>query len=514
MTRIFILINLFFSFLCFSQKSPNVVWEIEAIAGKSINYINTEGETFLEKSGKIYKYDKNGNLLWSNLIDTVNMDESLCIYEQVDDTIYLWVKENIYYSSYEKNLVMYKISAQGKLIERKIVMQVTYYSEFKIYNLSDGGFILADDNDDRFVRLSASLDILWNVYQWNESYCVDRDGNVYFIASEWYGDFKRWYCTDFDGYVESYINVYKIATDGTIKLLKEFKDNDELKSGHLFNKKIHLINNEFLYITGSKKNSWCIYNYNIKEYNDYYTTINSYIFKIDLQGNSREMASNSSHEILKIGKFNDYEFRIEEENKEEGYYKDYPKKYSFLLNLYVNNKQFPLKTVDFENKFDEIITTKVLNDGDLLVVGRMKKNYDEKITTISKFNKDLEIVWEKELPVNYELVNFVQNSNNEFYYLSQDSNRSVSEAYRKTYLTKIASETQVKFYPNPTKDNINIETFSDVQQIELYDLNGKLIFKTNENIKQLSLENYPSGMYVLKVITSNHNNNYYRIIKN
>ncbi len=53
----------------------------------------------------------------------------------------------------------------------------------------------------------------------------------------------------------------------------------------------------------------------------------------------------------------------------------------------------------------------------------------------------------------------------------------------------------VKIYPNPTRDLINIS--GEFNRYELYDLYGKVLQSGSEN--QLSLEKFPSGLYILKL---------------
>ncbi len=68
-------------------------------------------------------------------------------------------------------------------------------------------------------------------------------------------------------------------------------------------------------------------------------------------------------------------------------------------------------------------------------------------------------------------------------------------------------------YPNPTSGIVNIQTKEDIDRIEIYDINGRLIFnklKTSQvNISQLSV-----GVYILKVVGENGESSINRIIKN
>ena len=60
-----------------------------------------------------------------------------------------------------------------------------------------------------------------------------------------------------------------------------------------------------------------------------------------------------------------------------------------------------------------------------------------------------------------------------------------------------------RVYPNPSSDVINISTDKgQLQAIEIYDLTGSLVFKTNLNSNnfKLKIDNYVSGTYLLRII--------------
>ena len=65
------------------------------------------------------------------------------------------------------------------------------------------------------------------------------------------------------------------------------------------------------------------------------------------------------------------------------------------------------------------------------------------------------------------------------------------------------SSSKLKIYPNPTNNDIQleIENYKGSLEAELYDLNGKLLETTNNT--NISLTNYPVGVYTLKVIYGN-----------
>jgi hypothetical protein len=61
----------------------------------------------------------------------------------------------------------------------------------------------------------------------------------------------------------------------------------------------------------------------------------------------------------------------------------------------------------------------------------------------------------------------------------------------------------ISIYPNPVKDFITIKSInnSDVFKTEIYDLMGSLLELSNKKV--INIEDYPSGIYILKIISNN-----------
>lgn len=70
-------------------------------------------------------------------------------------------------------------------------------------------------------------------------------------------------------------------------------------------------------------------------------------------------------------------------------------------------------------------------------------------------------------------------------------------------------------YPNPTDNNIEVDSNNLITRIEIYDLNGRLITSKNENslTVSLNLESFKTGIYFLKII-SEKGNSFQKIVKN
>ena len=61
---------------------------------------------------------------------------------------------------------------------------------------------------------------------------------------------------------------------------------------------------------------------------------------------------------------------------------------------------------------------------------------------------------------------------------------------------------KIGFYPNPVNDILNITNLHHCQAIEIYQTNGKLMYKSNSSIDtdfSISVANFPKGLYILKL---------------
>ena len=55
----------------------------------------------------------------------------------------------------------------------------------------------------------------------------------------------------------------------------------------------------------------------------------------------------------------------------------------------------------------------------------------------------------------------------------------------------------VKLYPNPVRDILNIEIESDIQSIEIYNIQGQKVLSSNQ--KQINVSDLASGMYLVRI---------------
>ncbi len=65
----------------------------------------------------------------------------------------------------------------------------------------------------------------------------------------------------------------------------------------------------------------------------------------------------------------------------------------------------------------------------------------------------------------------------------------------------IAETINMNIYPNPTSSFINIESYNNIQKVEIYNTTGQIIqsFSINNSLAKLDVSNLKSGIYLIKV---------------
>jgi hypothetical protein len=78
------------------------------------------------------------------------------------------------------------------------------------------------------------------------------------------------------------------------------------------------------------------------------------------------------------------------------------------------------------------------------------------------------------------------------------------------------SENSFSIYPNPTTNSITVKNslFKPIARLDLYSMTGKMLLSTSTETSTLSLENFQSGIYLLKITAENGTFETHKIIKN
>lgn len=72
----------------------------------------------------------------------------------------------------------------------------------------------------------------------------------------------------------------------------------------------------------------------------------------------------------------------------------------------------------------------------------------------------------------------------------------------------VTVDENITLYPNPTHDIINIATDQNIQQVEVYNMQGQRVAAEMGNVNSISLNGMANGLYILKVTTENGVNTY------
>ena len=90
------------------------------------------------------------------------------------------------------------------------------------------------------------------------------------------------------------------------------------------------------------------------------------------------------------------------------------------------------------------------------------------------------------------------------YKYGQNPGRVFVTVVKDEYWNVDDSQLQVRpyaFYPNPAQDQLHLQYSPDVKpmQIELYDLQGRLVRSQGAGLERLNLQGLAAGQYVMKV---------------
>ena len=70
---------------------------------------------------------------------------------------------------------------------------------------------------------------------------------------------------------------------------------------------------------------------------------------------------------------------------------------------------------------------------------------------------------------------------------------------------------EFNFYPNPVKDELTIQSKSDLKNVSVYNLSGQLIM--NSKSKKINMKSLSSGVYIVKAELENGKPATFKIIK-
>ena len=92
-------------------------------------------------------------------------------------------------------------------------------------------------------------------------------------------------------------------------------------------------------------------------------------------------------------------------------------------------------------------------------------------------------------------------NNGNFLYGSADSNN----CFIPTSINEL-EQTNIKIFPNPTQDILNLEYDEtlEIEQLKIFDFQGQMIrsLQVENDFSQISIADFPKGVYYLKIETA------------
>jgi hypothetical protein len=66
---------------------------------------------------------------------------------------------------------------------------------------------------------------------------------------------------------------------------------------------------------------------------------------------------------------------------------------------------------------------------------------------------------------------------------------------------EVINNNKTEIYPNPTSNQLSIDTELNINELSIIDITGKIIMETKENTNTINVTDLPSGVYFIKLIT-------------
>ena len=86
--------------------------------------------------------------------------------------------------------------------------------------------------------------------------------------------------------------------------------------------------------------------------------------------------------------------------------------------------------------------------------------------------------------------------------LSAENENKEHALYRsidKTEIYNLEVSNDLKIYPNPANDFIEIESYNPIEKVELISVNGRLLKSFKTNFERLNISNVKPGFYFLRI---------------
>jgi hypothetical protein len=149
---------------------------------------------------------------------------------------------------------------------------------------------------------------------------------------------------------------------------------------------------------------------------------------------------------------------------------------------------------------DDINLSMLDSAGNLL----WSRDYNYHGLDINQYVRDLIVTSDGGFAMTGFILNAPGGTGNDVFVLKTDTNgliTSLNSGFREV-------TPDMRVYPNPTKDFVNVPYVEGLERIELYDVGGKLlqnfvILSDSRSVNKIDLSNYTNGIYILKLYMKN-----------
>jgi hypothetical protein len=105
---------------------------------------------------------------------------------------------------------------------------------------------------------------------------------------------------------------------------------------------------------------------------------------------------------------------------------------------------------------------------------------------------------------NYEFVRWAHDNHNQPMHSHTLTNHvTISAVFRLKSSIQTTEKEILTIYPNPVKDELNIQTEQVIRQIFVFDLTGKVVMQLQGNHRTINMQTLPIGNYIIRIHTEN-----------
>lgn len=93
-------------------------------------------------------------------------------------------------------------------------------------------------------------------------------------------------------------------------------------------------------------------------------------------------------------------------------------------------------------------------------------------------------------------------ANESLYFVTGTTKKLYKYSTKSTDVKQIQSEKSIRFYPNPVRDKLILDTDNEIKQVEILNLMGENVLIIKNNSKSIDISGLNSGLYLVRVKTS------------